>query len=162
MLLLLDNLEQVIGAAPALSGLVRACPNLTLLCTSRELLRVQGEVEYSVPPLASSEAVTLFCERSGLEPSDEIAELCPRLDDFPLAVELAAARTRALSVAQILQRLSQQLDLLRGGRDAEVRQRTLRATIAWSYDLLSAEEQRVSSPLGLRWWLHAGTGRRGG
>jgi Adenylate and Guanylate cyclase catalytic domain len=143
MLLLLDNLEQVIGAAPALSGLVRACPNLTLFCTSRELLRVQGEVEYSVPPLASSEAVTLFCERSGLEPSDEIAELCSRLDDLPLAVELAAARTRALSVAQILERLSQQLDLLRGGRDAEVRQRTLRATIAWSYDLLSAEEQRV-------------------
>ena len=143
MLLLLDNLEQVIGAAPALSGLVRACPNLTLFCTSRELLRVQGEVEYSVPPLASSEAVTLFCERSGLEPSDEIAELCSRLDDLPLAVELAAARTRALSVAQILERLSQQLDLLRGGRDTEVRQRTLRATIAWSYDLLSAEEQRV-------------------
>ena len=143
MLLLLDNLEQVIGAAPALSGLVRACPNLTLFCTSRELLRVQGEVEYSVPPLASSEAVTLFCERSGLEPSDEIAELCSRLDDLPLAVELAAARTRALSVAQILERLSQQLDLLRGGRDAEVRQRTLRATIAWSYDLLSAEERRV-------------------
>jgi predicted ATPase/class 3 adenylate cyclase len=143
MLLLLDNLEQVIEAAPDLSALVAACPNLALLVTSRELLRVQGEVEYSVPPLASSEAVTLFCERSGLEPSDEIAELCSRLDDLPLAVELAAARTRALSVAQILERLSQQLDLLRGGRDAEVRQRTLRATIAWSYDLLSAEEQRV-------------------
>ena len=68
MLLLLDNLEQVIDAAPALSGLVQACPNLTLFCTSRELLRVHGEVEYAVPPLASSDAVTLFCERS--RPSD--------------------------------------------------------------------------------------------
>jgi predicted ATPase len=143
MLLLLDNLEQVIEAAPALSGLVLACPNLTLCCTSRELLRVQGEVEYSVPPLASSEAVTLFCQRSGLEPSDDIAELCDRLDDLPLAVELAAARTKALSPAQILERLSDRLDLLRGGRDAEARQQTLRATIAWSYELLSHEEQRV-------------------
>jgi predicted ATPase len=143
MLLLLDNLEQVIEAAPALSGLVQACPNLTLFCTSRELLRVQGEVEYAVPPLASSEAVALFCERSGLEPSDEIAELCARLDDLPLAVELAAARTKALSPAQILERLSDRLDLLRGGRDAEARQQTLRATIAWSYDLLEGEEQRV-------------------
>ena len=143
MLLLLDNLEQVIEAAPALSGLVQTCPNLTLFCTSRELLRVQGEVEYAVPPLASSEAVALFCERSGLEPSDEIAELCARLDDLPLAVELAAARTKALSPAQILERLSDRLDLLRGGRDAEARQQTLRATIGWSYDLLEGEEQRV-------------------
>jgi predicted ATPase len=143
MLLVLDNLEQVIEAAPALSGLVRACPNLTLFCTSRELLRVQGEVEYSVPPLASSEAVALFCQRSGLELSDGIAELCARLDDLPLAVELAAARTTALSPAQILERLSDRLDLLRGGRDAEARQQTLRATIAWSYELLSHDEQRV-------------------
>ena len=94
MLLLLDNLEQVIDAAPALSGLVQACPNLTLFCTSRELLRVQGEVEYAVPPLASSDAVTLFCERSGLAISDEITELCARLDDLPLAVELAAPARR--------------------------------------------------------------------
>ena len=76
MLLLLDNLEQVIEAAPELSALLQACPNLTLLVTSRELLRVQGEVEYAVPPLAEPEAVSLFCERSQLEPSDEIAELC--------------------------------------------------------------------------------------
>jgi predicted ATPase len=143
MLLLLDNLEQVIEAAPALSGLVQACPNLTLFCTSRELLRVHGEVEYAVPPLASSEAVTLFCERSGLVPSEEIAELCARLDDLPLAVELAAARTKALSPGQILDRLADRLDLLKGGRDADARQQTLRATIAWSYDLLSEEEQRV-------------------
>jgi predicted ATPase len=143
MLLLLDNLEQVIEAAPALSGLVQACPNLTLLCTSRELLRVHGEVEYSVPPLASSEAVSLFCERSGLGPSQEVSELCARLDDLPLAVELAAARTKALSPAQILERLSQRLDLLRGGRDADARQQTLRTTMAWSYDLLSEAERRA-------------------
>ena len=143
MLLLLDNLEQVIEAAPELSGLVQSCPNLALLVTSRELLRVQGEVEYAVPPLASSEAVSLFCERSRLEATAEIAELCSRLDDLPLAVELAAARTKALSPTQILERLSQRLDLLKGGRDAEARQQTLRATIAWSYDLLSEEEQRV-------------------
>jgi predicted ATPase len=141
MLLLLDNLEQVIEAAPDLSALVFACPNLAVLVTSRELLRVQGEVEYAVPPLASSEAVTLFCERSRLEATAEVAELCSRLDDLPLAVELAAARTKALSPTQILERLSQRLDLLKGGRDAEARQQTLRATIAWSYDLLSAEEQ---------------------
>jgi predicted ATPase len=141
MLLLLDNLEQVIEAAPELSALLTACPNLALLCTSRELLRVRGEVEYQVAPLASLEAVALFCERSGLERSGEIVELCARLDDLPLAVELAAARTKALSPAQILDRLSDRLDLLRGGRDADARQQTLRATIAWSYDLLSEEEQ---------------------
>ena len=143
MLLLLDNLEQVIEAAPELSGLVQSCPNLALLVTSRELLRVHGEVEYAVPPLVSSEAVSLFCERSRLDATDEIAELCARLDDLPLAVELAAARAKALSPAQILDRLSDRLDLLRGGRDAEARQQTLRATIAWSYDLLSEDEQRV-------------------
>ena len=143
LLLLLDNLEQVIEAAPQLSALLSACANLNVLVTSRELLRVQGEVEYAVPPLASPEAVALFCERSRLEPSEEIAELCVRLDDLPLAVELAAARAKALSPRQILERLSQRLDLLEGGRDADPRQQTLRATIDWSYDLLSEEEQRV-------------------
>ena len=143
MLLLLDNLEQVIEAAPELSTLVQSCPNLALLVTSRELLRVQGEVQYSVPPLAPSEAVALFCERSGLDRSAEISELCTRLDDLPLAVELAAARSRALSPPQILERLALRLDLLRGGRDADARQQTLRATIAWSYDLASPDEQRL-------------------
>jgi predicted ATPase/class 3 adenylate cyclase len=147
MLLLLDNLEQVIEAAPELPELLRGCPNLTLLVTSRELLRVQGEVEYPVPPLAESEALSLFCERSQLEPSDEIAELCARLDSLPLAVELAAARTKALSPAQILGRLSGRLDLLKGGRDADPRQHTLRATIEWSYDLLSFAEQRLFARL---------------
>ena len=84
-----------------------------------------------MPPLASPEAVSLFCERARLEPSEEIAELCARLDSLPLAVELAAARTKALTPAQILERLSPRLDLLKGGRDADPRQHTLRATIEW-------------------------------
>jgi predicted ATPase/class 3 adenylate cyclase len=141
MLLLLDNLEQVIDAAPSLSSLLASCPNLTLLVTSRELLRVNGEVEYPVPPLAEAEAVSLFCERAQAAVSVEIAELCRRLDSLPLAVELAAARTKALSAGQILERLGQRLDLLKGGRDADPRQQTLRATIAWSYELLAPEEQ---------------------
>jgi predicted ATPase len=141
MLLLLDNLEHVIEAASGLAALLPSCPNLTLLITSRELLRVQGEVEYEVPPLAPAEAVSLFCARSRLEPSDEIAELCAGLDDLPLALELAAARAKALSPRQILERLAERLDLLRGGRDADPRQQTLRATIEWSCDLLSKDEQ---------------------
>ena len=147
LLLLLDNLEQVIEAAPQLSALLSACPNLTLLVTSREVLRVQGEVEYPVPPLAQPEAVSLFCERAQVEPSDEISELCARLDSLPLAVELAAARVKALSPAQILERLSQRLDLLKGGRDADPRQQTLRSTIEWSYDLLAPEEQQLFARL---------------
>jgi predicted ATPase len=147
LLLLLDNLEQVIEAAPELSSLLATCPNLTLLVTSRELLRVQGEVEYPVPPLAEPEAVSLFCERSQLEPSEEITELCAHLDNLPLAVELAAARTKALSVVQILERLSSRLDLLKGGRDADPRQQTLRATIEWSYELLSSAEQQLFARL---------------
>ena len=142
LLILLDNLEQVIEAASELSELLQACPKLTLLVTSRELLRISGEVEYPVPPMAKPEAVSLFCARSQLEPSQEIAELCVRLDSLPLAVELAAARTKALSPGQILERLSQCLDLLKGGRDADPRQQTLRATIEWSYELLSPQEQR--------------------
>jgi predicted ATPase/class 3 adenylate cyclase len=147
MLLLLDNLEQVIEAAPELSRLLQGCPNLTLLVTSRELLRVQGEIEYPVPALANTEAVSLFCERAQTEASEVIGELCQRLDNLPLAVELAAARTRALSPAQILERLSQRLDLLKGGRDAVPRQQTLRATIEWSYDLLQSEEQQLFARL---------------
>jgi predicted ATPase/class 3 adenylate cyclase len=143
LLLLLDNLEQVIDAAPDVSRLLRECPSLAIVVTSRELLRVDGEVEYAVPPLAEPEAVALFHERAGLEPSEEIRDLCARLDNLPLAVELAAARTRVLSPTQILERLSQRLDLLKGGRDADPRQQTLRATIEWSYDLLSEHEQRL-------------------
>ncbi len=143
LLLLLDNFEQVVEAAPELSILLERCPNLRLLVTSRELLRICGEVEYPVPPLAETEAVELFCARARLEPNQTMAELCRRLDSLPLAVELAAARTSVLSPAQILDRLSQRLDLLKGGRDADPRQRTLRATIEWSYDLLREQEQRL-------------------
>jgi predicted ATPase len=147
LLLLLDNLEQVIETAPELGSLLAACPNLSLLCTSRELLRVSGEVEYAVPPLAEPEAVELFCARSQLPPSEEIVELCMRLDALPLAIELAAARCKALSPAQILERLSGRLDLLKAGRDADPRQQTLRATIEWSYDLLTPEEQELFARL---------------
>jgi len=141
LLLLLDNFEQVVEAAPQLGSLLESCPNLRILVTSRELLRIRGEVDYPVPPLQQPEAVELFCQRSRLEPSSDIAELCRRLDNLPLAVELAAARTSLLSPAQILERLAQRLDLLKGGRDAEARQRTLRATIEWSHDLLTEDEQ---------------------
>ena len=97
LLLLLDNFEQVVEAAPELASLLESCPNLRLLVTSRELLRIQGEVDYPVPPLAQPEAVELFCARSRLDPSDDVTELCRRLDNLPLAVELAAARTSVLS-----------------------------------------------------------------
>jgi predicted ATPase len=147
LLLVLDNFEQVIEAAPELSQLLQGCPNLTLVVTSRELLRVQGEIEYAVPPLARSEAVRLFCTRSGLEASDDIVELCTRLDFLPLAVELAAARTKALTPTQILERLSGRLDLLKGGRDADPRQQTLRATIEWSYELLGPDERQLFARL---------------
>jgi predicted ATPase len=143
LLLLLDNLEQVVEVAPELGSLVELCPNLHLLVTSRELLRVRGEVDYLVPPLVEPEAVTLFCERSGLDPDDTTAELCRRLDNLPLAVELAAGRTSVLTPPQILDRIAQRLDFLKGGRDAEARQQTLRATIEWSHDLLGNDEMQL-------------------
>jgi predicted ATPase len=141
MLLVIDNLEQVIGAAPALAGLCHACPELRLLVTSRERLAVAGEDEHPVPTLAHEDAVHLFCARSGLARSDEIATLCRRLDDLPLAIELAAARTRVLSPAAILGRIDDRLDLLAGSRDVDPRRETLRATIDWSHDLLDATDR---------------------
>src|SRR3989440_7787643 len=147
LLLLLDNFEHVTEAAPELSQLLAACPNLRLLVTSRELLRIAGEFDYPVRPLAGAEAVALFCERSHLDADETIAELCRRLDDLPLAVELAAARTRVLTPTQILDRLSQRLDLLKGGRDADPRQQTLRATIEWSHDLLTGDEKQLFARL---------------
>jgi predicted ATPase/class 3 adenylate cyclase len=143
LLLVLDNLEQVVESAVELAALLRACPNLRLLVTSRELLRVDGEVVYPVPALAEPEAVELFCARARIEPDEAVAELCGRLDNLPLALELAAARVSVLTPAQILERISQRLDLFSAGRDADPRQQTLRATIAWSYDLLSRDEQRL-------------------
>jgi predicted ATPase/class 3 adenylate cyclase len=149
LLLVLDNLEQVIDAAAELAALVEACPNLHLLATSREPLRVRGEVEYDVLPLADPDAVELFCLRSALESSPEVEQLCRRLDNMPLALELAAARTKALTPAQILDRLDERLDLFRGGRDADERQRTLRGTIEWSHDLLDQDERRLFARLGV-------------
>ncbi len=147
LLLLLDNFEQVVDAAAEVSSLLSGCPNLRVLVTSRELLRVQGEREYAVPPLARDDAVALFCERSGLEPDATIAELCARLEELPLALELAAARASVLSPAQMLARLAQRLDLLKGGRDADPRQQTLRAAIAWSHDLLDPGERSLFARL---------------
>jgi predicted ATPase len=147
MLLLLDNFEHVVDAAPSLSSLLRMCPNLRLLVTSRALLRIDGESEFPVLPLEHSEAVALFAARARVDEDAAIAELCRRLDNLPLAVELAAARVRVLAPAEILERLGQRLDLLKGGRDADPRQQTLRATIAWSHDLLAEEERRLFARL---------------
>jgi tetratricopeptide (TPR) repeat protein len=110
-------------------------------------LRVGGEVEYAVEPLAEADAIRLFCDRSGLAPDAAVGELCRRLDSLPLAVELAAARASVLSPSQILDRLGQRLDLLKGGRDTDVRQQTLRATIEWSHDLLAESEKQLFARL---------------
>jgi predicted ATPase/class 3 adenylate cyclase len=141
MLLLLDNFEQVMGAASELSGVLDVCSNLSILVTSREVLHIRGEVEYELPPLAEADGVLLFSERAQQRPDADIRELCRRLDGLPLAIELAAARARMLSPAELLARLSQRLDLLKGGRDADPRQQTLRAAIEWSHDLLTEQEQ---------------------
>jgi predicted ATPase/class 3 adenylate cyclase len=152
MLCLFDNFEQVVEAASDLAALLGACPNLEVLVTSRERLRVGGEQTYSVPPLAESDGEALFVARArAVDPSfvatEAVRELCVRLDELPLALELAAARTAVFSPEQLLDRLSARLDLLQGERDADPRQQTLRATIEWSYDLLSEDEQRLFARL---------------
>ena len=153
MLLLFDNFEQVVEAAGDVAGLLSACPNLDLLVTSRERLRVTGEQEYPVPPLVHQEGVGFFLARAravrpDFEVDDAVSEICRRLDDLPLALELAAARVKALSSGQILERLEQRLPLLTGGaRDLPERQRTLRGAIEWSFELLSETEQRVFARL---------------
>jgi predicted ATPase/class 3 adenylate cyclase len=140
-LLVLDNFEHVIDAARDVSALLTRSANLRVLVTSRERLRIQGEVERKLAPLAEAEAVELFCARAGLAADEVIASLCRRLDNLPLAVELAAARTGALSPRQILERLAARPDMLKAGRDADPRQQTLRATVSWSYELLDPTEQ---------------------
>jgi hypothetical protein len=163
-LLVLDNFEQVVQAATLLAELLPAAPGLKILVTSRSALRLRGEKEFPVPPLALPDrhrlltpealaqyaAVRLFVERAvNVKPEfaldDEnaaaVAEICERLDGLPLAIELAAARVRILTPQAILSRLEKRLKLLTGGaQDLPTRQRTLRSTIEWSYDLLSAEE----------------------
>jgi predicted ATPase len=147
MLLLLDNFERLLPAATGVAKLVERCPNLHVLATSRERLRLRDEVEIHVSSLATADAVRLFAERSGLAPDEPIARLCDALDDLPLAIELAAARTAVLSPTQILERIGRRLDLFRGARDLDPRQQTLRATIDWSYELLDDAERRLVARL---------------
>jgi predicted ATPase len=155
MLLLLDNFEHVVDAADDVVQLLETCARLDVLVTSREPLHVSGEQEYPVPPLAHEESIDFFLARAraarpDFESDESVSEICLRLDDLPLALELAAARVKALSSAQILERLQQRLPLLTGGaRNLPERQRTLRGTIEWSYELLSSSERRLFARLGV-------------
>lgn len=173
MLLVLDNFEQVIAAAPEIADLVAALPDLKMLITSRVFLRIRAEREFAVPPLevlavdgprsfsdaasfddaSSCESIRLFVSRARYAKpnfeltranAESVVEICSRLDGLPLAIELAAARIRLMSPAAILPRLQHQLELLTGGAsDAPPRQRTMRAAIAWSFDLLDQGEQEL-------------------
>ncbi len=167
LLLLLDNFEQVLAAVPELSNLLAVCPHLKILVTSRAVLHVHGEYEFPVPPLelpdlshlpenkalSQNACVALFLQRAqAVMPNFQltslnaraIAEICVRLDGLPLAIELAAARIKLLPPKTLLTRLEHRfLVLTSGARDAPLRQQTLRNTLAWSYDLLDAGEQRL-------------------
>jgi predicted ATPase len=173
LLLVLDNFEQVVGAAPLLAELLGAAPGVVVLVTSRVVLRLSGEHEFPVPPLPVPPAgsspdpeelqlyasVDLFTERAhaadpGFEltggNAEAVAEICRRLDGLPLAIELAAARVRLLPPQALLPRLGQELSLLTSGaRDLPERQRTLRSTLDWSYGLLPASEQVLFARLGV-------------
>jgi predicted ATPase/class 3 adenylate cyclase len=147
-LLLLDNAEHLLPGAARGMAAIRAAIGPVLLVTSRERLQLQGEQLFPVPTLAEGDGVELFLARAraldpGFESSRAVGEVCARLDNLPLALELAAARTRLFAPEQLLERIAHRLDLLKAGRDADPRQRTLRATIEWSYDLLDSEEQRL-------------------
>jgi predicted ATPase/DNA-binding SARP family transcriptional activator len=148
LLLLLDNYEQLLEGAASLSGLLRESPELKLLVTSRAPLHLSGEFVYQVPTLHNAAATELFLERTraagGVDSSGAVPEICSRLDNLPLALELAAARVRILSPEELLGRLEQSLALLTSGPlDAPDRQRTLRAAIQWSYELLGEGERRL-------------------
>lgn len=153
LLLLLDNFEHLLPAAATVAELMATAPGLRVLATSRAPLHISGEVEYPLDPLDPLDAVGLFVERARaigrhIEPDATIEAVCARLDRLPLAIELAAARTRLLAPQALLARLEQALPLLTDGpRDAPRRQRTLRATIEWSYDLLDADSRRLLSRL---------------
>ena len=147
-LLLLDNAEHLLPAAAREIAGVASVVGPVLLVTTRERLQLQGEQLYLVPTLREREGLELFHARArALDPefaaNGAVGELCSRLDNLPLAIELAAARTPLFTPKQLVERLSQRLDLLQAGRDADPRQQTLRATIAWSYDLLDPDEQRL-------------------
>jgi predicted ATPase/class 3 adenylate cyclase len=146
LLLVLDNFEHLIDAAGELVGLLAACPNLQLLVTSRELLRLPGEQAYPVPPFEPHDATEFFIARArAVDPrfgvGPVVGQLCARLDNLPLALELAATRVAVLSPEQLLERLAKRFDLLKAGRGVDPRQQTLRATLEWSYDLLNDGER---------------------
>jgi predicted ATPase/class 3 adenylate cyclase len=148
VLVLLDSVEHLLPDAVVDIGRLRDIAGPVVLVTSRERLQLQGEHVYDVPALAPDDAAELFLARarslgSPLERSEALDELCRRLDHLPLAIELAAARTRLFSVEQLLGRLGERFDLLKAGRDADPRQQTLSATIEWSYDLLEDPEQEL-------------------
>jgi predicted ATPase len=148
-LIVLDNCEHLLPElASTIASLRDSTDTLTILATSRERLQLSGEQTYAVPGLSKTEGPQLFAARAeavGAAPTSmpAVVELCERLDELPLAIELAAARSVALSPEQLLERLGQRLDLLKGARDADPRQVTLRATIQWSHDLLDASERRL-------------------
>jgi predicted ATPase/DNA-binding SARP family transcriptional activator len=150
-LVVLDNFEHLLEAAPAVSALLRNAPELRILVTSTTVLHVAGEVVVPVPPLGADEARTLFVRQALAagasaadgEPAGEIDEICARLEGSPLAIELAAPWLRTLSPADLLQRLGERLALGGGPRDAAERHRSLRAAIAWSVELLPSRERGV-------------------
>ncbi len=153
-MIVLDTCEHLIDACATLAvRLVQSCPRLTLLATSREALKVPGEVTWQLPPMSCDEAMQLFVERAKmvrqdfvLTKDDEVllVQLCQQLDGLPLAIELAASRLRVLSLAQIAERLDDRFGLLTGNnRLAPLKQQTLRTMIDWSYDLLSEPERML-------------------
>ncbi|HMQ30059.1 MAG TPA: BTAD domain-containing putative transcriptional regulator [Chloroflexaceae bacterium] len=159
LLLILDNFEHVVAAAPLVAELLAACPDLSVLATSRAPLMVRPERQLALEPLADDEAVGLFLQRAqaagaGL-PEDEASArvysaICARLDRLPLAIELIAVRARTLTPRELLRRLDQPLQAAaHGPRDAAPRHRSLRDAIQWSYDLLGPEERRVFRSLGV-------------
>jgi predicted ATPase len=154
-LLVLDNFEHVVGAAPVFSALLSTCPRLRILVTSRETLHVGSEHEFPVPTLSKREAIRLFrgraeAVRPGFAANGEVAQICDRLERLPLAIELAASRAKVLEPAEMLIRLEHRLSFLASRRrDLPERQRTLRSTIEWSYDLLDPEEQRLFCRTGI-------------
>jgi predicted ATPase/DNA-binding SARP family transcriptional activator len=158
-LLVVDNFEQVVSAGELFSRLLRAAPEVKLLITSRAPLRLEGEHEYTLPALPVEDSVALFAERAeAVNPAfsmtgatmKSVVELCTRLEGLPLAIELAAARTRLLTPAAMLDRLDRRLDLLAAGpRDVPGRHRALRLTLEWSFDLMTPEQQRVFARLGV-------------
>jgi predicted ATPase len=149
LLFVLDTFEHVTGAAADLAEVLDGAPEVRLLVTSRIPLHVSAEFEYPVDPLSGANAATLFVERARavgreLELDETVSEICARLDNLPLALELAAARTKLLDPISLLTRLEKRLPLLAGGpRDVPERQRTLRAAIAWSYDLLDEDAKAL-------------------